>query len=61
VSITALTQEVGFSPDAGALKKVSEVTPFFISQVFLKAQPTPQSGDAHRTPKFPFGGPCSTN
>jgi len=30
VSITALTQEVGFSQDAGALKKVSEFTPFFI-------------------------------
>jgi len=52
VSITALMEEVGFSLDAGALKKVSEVTPFFISHVFLKGLPTPQSGDAHRSPKF---------
>ena len=29
VSITALTQKVVFSQDAGALQKVSEFTPFF--------------------------------
>ena len=116
VSITALTQEVGFSQDAGALKKVRVLAllyfpksspqvrphpkaailaalqslpslepgrqpldcgedhrfdagsrlltrcrgfakgpssrPFVFSKVFLTGPPTPQSGDAHRSPKF---------
>jgi len=41
VSITALTQEVDFSQDAGALKKMSESTHFFSFHKFTrKSAPT---------------------
>ena len=52
VSITALTQEVGFSLDAGALKKCPSSRPFLFFQVFPTGPPTPQSGDPRRSPKF---------
>jgi len=45
-------EEVGFSLDAGALKKGPRSRPFLFSHVFLTGLPTPQSGDAHRSPKF---------
>jgi len=52
VSITALRQEVGFSLDAGALKKCPSSRPFLFSQVFATGPPTPQSGDPRRSPKI---------
>jgi len=34
--------------------------PFVFSQVFVTGPPTPQSGDAHRSPKFRCGGTGAT-
>ena len=52
VRITALTRDLGFSLDAGASKKGSRSRPFLVSHVSSAGLPTPQSGDAHRSPKF---------
>ncbi len=51
MSITALTQEVGFSHDAEASEKFRVLALFGNSRVLPKYQPTPQSGDTHRSPK----------